>query len=185
VVLSAFLFINRLSKTVNVKTITKDFAEDEETLDYNAISTRDVPHGVEVFEVHGPLFFGMISSFTNAIHNLAKDPKVRIIRMRYVFSIDETAINALRQANSFCRKHQIVFILSGVHTQPLIALQRSGFLDEIGQDRIFGNIDDALNSARTILGLPTIPRPQPFIPSVEREKNLASMEQAKEQAKEQ
>jgi hypothetical protein len=35
---------------------------------------------------------------------------------------------------------------------------------------VHGNIDDALNRARTLLNLPHEPRPGPFVPSVSREK---------------
>jgi SulP family sulfate permease len=61
-------------------------------------------------------------------------------------------------------------ILSGVHTQPLIALERSGFLNTIGAGNIFGNIDDALDGARELLGLPKLGRSKDFTPNVAREK---------------
>jgi SulP family sulfate permease len=48
-------------------------------------------------------------------------------------------------------------------------MERSGFLEAIGDENIFGNIDDALNRAREILHLPPEPRPMPFIPTVQRE----------------
>jgi SulP family sulfate permease len=52
----------------------------------------------------------------------------------------------------------------------MIALGRSHLLDEIGEDAIFGNIDDALNRARTHLGLPEEPAPADVMPTVAREK---------------
>jgi SulP family sulfate permease len=42
--------------------------------------------------------------------------------------------------------------------------------DEIGEENIFGNIDDSLNRAREILGLLKAPCPVPFVPVVAREK---------------
>jgi len=62
-------------------------------------------------------------------------------------------------------------VLSGVHTQPLIALEQSGFLKVLGEENIYGNIDDALDRAREILGLPKLGRPKDFTPTVSREKN--------------
>jgi hypothetical protein len=38
-------------------------------------------------------------------------------------------------------------MLSDVHSQPLIALGRSGLLDEIGDRYLFGNVDEALEAA--------------------------------------
>jgi len=43
-------------------------------------------------------------------------------------------------------------ILSDVHAQPVVALERSGLYDELTEDNIHGNIDDALNRARKYLG---------------------------------
>lgn len=45
-------------------------------------------------------------------------------------------------------------LLSDVHAQPLIALERSELLDEIGAGFLCDNIDDALALARKHLGLP-------------------------------
>jgi SulP family sulfate permease len=41
-----------------------------------------------------------------------------------------------------------------VNSQPLVALQRSGLLDEIGEENLLGDIDEALTAARARLGLP-------------------------------
>jgi len=68
------------------------------------------------------------------------------------------------------RKTGTRLILSGVHAQPLFALQQYDLYDEIGEEHIFGNIDDALDHARELLGLPKVGRQQNFMPSVQREK---------------
>ena len=60
-------------------------------------------------------------------------------------------------------------LLSDVHAQPLVALGQSDMLDDIGDDHIFGNIDDALAQARVHLGLPVIPAPPFAKPTVARE----------------
>jgi len=61
-------------------------------------------------------------------------------------------------------------ILSGVHAQPIFALQQYGLEEEIGEENIFGNIDDALDRAREMLGMKKEVRTRSFVPSVEREK---------------
>jgi SulP family sulfate permease len=45
-------------------------------------------------------------------------------------------------------------LLSEVHAQPLVALERSGLLDEVGEEYVCKDIDDALDAARKHLGLP-------------------------------
>lgn len=50
-------------------------------------------------------------------------------------------------------------VLADVHSQPVVALERSGLLYEIGDENVTGNVDDALNRARIHLGLPVVPPP--------------------------
>jgi SulP family sulfate permease len=51
----------------------------------------------------------------------------------------------------------------------MFALVRSDMLAELGEENLFGNLDDALGRARKYLGLPAVPRPPGAIPTVARE----------------
>ncbi len=154
----------------DVQVVTREFNDEEESDDPNDIAKRDVPEGVEVYEVNGPFFFGAAYKFEEAMNYIEKAPKVRIIRMRNVPAMDSTGLNTLKKVNQDCQKRNITFLISDIHTQPLYALAQSRLFYEIGEENIFGNIDDALNRARTVLGLPAVARPTPFIPTVAREK---------------
>ncbi|MCX6178991.1 MAG: sulfate permease [Chlorobiales bacterium] len=168
--LSVVLFMQRMAQLSNVGVITKDLKDSDEEDDPNTIVTRKVPEGVEVFEFNGPFFFGAASKFREAMHIVEKAPKIRIIRMRNVLSIDATGLNLMRELFKDCQKADTKLILSGVHAQPLFALQQYGVYDDIGEENIFGNIDDALDHAREILGLQKLGRQPNFVPTVEREK---------------
>jgi len=169
VVLSVFLFMRKMAMITNVGVVTREFQDEEESDDPNAIDKRDVPDGVEVYEINGPFFFGAAYKFEEAMNLIEKAPKVRIIRMRNVPTIDSTGLNTLSRVHKDCRKHHIAFLISDIHTQPLYALAQSKLFYEIGEDNIFGNIDDALNRAREIVGLPKIERPVIATPTVARE----------------
>jgi SulP family sulfate permease len=90
--------------------------------------------------------------------------------MRDVPAIDSTGIHALGQLFKETKRHGTHLVLSGVHTQPLMALAQADFISMIGEENVHGNIDDALDRAREILGLPKLGRPADFIPVVAREK---------------
>ncbi|GEM_PF-5105891 len=60
-------------------------------------------------------------------------------------------------------------IFSGTHKQPLYAMTQAGIFDLFGEENIYGNIDDALDHAREVLGLPKEGRPKDFIPTVKRD----------------
>jgi SulP family sulfate permease len=170
-VLAAFLFMRRMAEATKVGFITRELRgeEDEETEDPNSLSYRKVPAGVEVFEINGPFFFGAADKFKNALGVISEPPEVLILRMRHALTLDATALQALESVHASARREGTVLILSGVHAQPLVVMERAGFLLALGMENIFGNIDDALNRAREILHLPPEPRPEPFIPSVQRE----------------
>lgn len=170
-ILAVILFMRRMAMVTNVGVITRELVDEEEAYDPNAISKREVPESVEVFEINGPFFFGAASTFKDAMHVLEEPPKVRIIRMRNVPAIDATGLHTLKEFYYDSKKQGTVIVLSGVHTQPLYAMTQAGLLDLYGEENVFGNIDDALDRAREILGLPKKGRPTDFVPYVQREIN--------------
>lgn len=170
--LAMFLFMRRMALVTNVGMITNELTDEEEKDDPNAVSKRQVPPKTEVYEINGPFFFGASYKFMEAMNDIGVKSKVRIIRMRNVLALDATGLHTLKEARKNFKNNGIAMILSDLHTQPLIAMERSGLLNEIGEDNVFGNIDDALNHARKLLGLPEVPRPATFVPTVAREKDI-------------
>jgi SulP family sulfate permease len=124
---------------------------------------------VEVFEINGPFFFGAAETFKETIGRVAKRPRVLIIRMRHVLALDSTGMHALADVVHRSRRDGTVVLLADVHMQPLVALTGSPTLDEIGRDNLFGNLDDALNRARELIGVPLEPPPPGTVPTVARE----------------
>ena len=170
-VLAVFLFMRSMAMVTNVGIITRELKDDdEEYFDANAITNKKVPDEVEVFEINGPFFFGAVSKFRDAMRFIESPPKVLIIRMRNVPAIDGTGIHALEEVYHESVKKGTQLVLSGVHTQPLMALEQSGFLNVIGEQNVLGNIDDSLDRAREILGLEKVGRPNDFEPTVKRDK---------------
>jgi SulP family sulfate permease len=170
-VLAAFLFMRRMAEVTNVSSVAREFDEggDDEEGDPNALRKREVPAGVEVYEINGPFFFGAAEKFKETITELRRPPKVLVIRMRNVPAIDSTGLNALRDVVGRFRRVGTRVILSDVHAQPMAALQRSALGDELPEEDLVGNIDDALNAARAHLGLAPAERPAFAVPTVARE----------------
>ncbi|KUO59632.1 sulfate permease [bacterium BRH_c32] len=168
-VLAVLLFMRRMSEVTNIGIITRELRDEEDTNDPNSIATREIPEGVEVFEINGPFFFGAASKFKDAMREVEKPPKIRIVRMRNVNVIDATGLHTFREFLDESKRDGTYIILSGVHAQPIFAFEQSGLIKIIGDENMFGNIDDALDKAREILNLPIKGRPEEFIPSVSRE----------------
>jgi len=170
-VLAAFLFMRRMAEVTNISVLTHEFTDpvDDFEHDPNAVRSRVIPEGVQVYEITGPFFFGAAEMFKDRVGRIAGKPKVLIIRLRHVPAIDSTGLHALRDLVHRSQKEGTLVILSDVHAQPVVALERSGLYDELGEENIHGNIDDALNRARQHLGLEPVQPPADATPTVARE----------------
>jgi SulP family sulfate permease len=175
-VLAAFLFMRRMAEVTNVSIVTRELAdgsENEEENDPNSVRKRDVPQGVEVFEISGPFFFGAAEQFKDTLGQIARKPSVLIIRLRDVPAIDSTGLHILQELARRCKQDGTLLLLSDVHAQPMFALVRSEMLAELGEANLFGNLDDALDHARRYLELPPVPHPEGAVPTVARETSPA------------
>jgi sulfate permease, SulP family len=168
-VLAAFLFMRRMAEVTNVSMVTRELADGDEEHDPNSVRRREIPPGVEVFEISGPFFFGAAEQFKDTLNQVARKPKVLIIRMRDVPAIDSTGLHALYELARACKRDGTLLLLSDVHAQPMFALVRSDKLAELGEENLFGNLDDALDRARQYLGLPPVAHPVEAVPTVARE----------------
>ena len=110
---------------------------------------RELPKSVRVYEINGPMFFGM----TDRISDISvKDfTKYLIIRMRGVTSLDATGMNALENLYDYCSENGVRLIFSHANEQPMKTMRRAGFVDLIGEEHFRPNIDDAIAHARALL----------------------------------
>jgi sulfate permease, SulP family len=160
-VLAAFLFMKRMAEVTNVRALRQEFDDegvDRYESDENGMRLRDIPAGVEVYEINGAFFFGAAETFRDTIAAIGGKPKVLIIRMRDVLLLDSTGMHALKDVVHRSRKAGTGVLLSDLHMQPLVALTGSAILEEIGQDNVCANLDDALARARVLLESPPTPR---------------------------
>lgn len=110
---------------------------------------RELPKSVRVYEINGPMFFGM----TDRISDISvKDfTKYLIIRMRGVPSLDATGMNALESLYDYCSENGVRLIFSHANEQPMKTMRRAGFVDLIGEEHFRPNIDDAIAHAHALL----------------------------------
>ncbi len=106
-----------------------------------------IPEGVLVYEIEGPLFFGTVGKFEIALEKANVNCKVLILRMRNTLYLDAGGIRAIEQCKNACERKGITIILSGIHTQPYLLLEKTGFADRLGRENIFDNINQALSRA--------------------------------------
>lgn len=158
-VLAAFLFMKRMADVSAIKGLRSSIEEGQELdtpdpKDPGRLAEKSVPPDVEVFEVNGPFFFGVVDKLHDTLHRLERPPRVFILRMRYVPHIDATGLHALDEFIGKCKRQGTILILGGVHAQPLFEMVRAGLDQKIGTENMFDNLDDALTRARQIVEAP-------------------------------
>lgn len=156
-VMAAFLFMKRMSSLSNVLSISFLFKEKIEEYpeknDPDAISKKEVPPHVDVYEINGPFFFGVADSLKDVLNNMERPPKVFILRMRKVPVIDASGLHALDEFFMKCQRQKTTLVLSGVKADVLKSLKKFGLAQHIGENNIHKHIDAALKHANELVKL--------------------------------
>lgn len=114
--LAAALFIRRMALLTQTDQIEID----------NHPTIHGLPAEVAVYDINGPLFFGVAEKALTALHLV--DPKVKtvIVDMHDVPSLDGTAIVALQSLITEMKSKGIGLILVGLRTRMIVKLRRAG-----------------------------------------------------------
>ncbi|MBQ6829800.1 MAG: sulfate permease [Clostridia bacterium] len=140
-VLALVLFLKRTSEETSV--FGWQYIDPE--TDAESIERCAVPKDVRVYEISGPLFFGVADKISDI--TLKDYTRCLILRMRSVPSLDATALGALETLAKTCEKRQVRLILSHVNTQPLEVMKKSGFYELVGEQNFCEHIHEALEKA--------------------------------------
>ena len=110
---------------------------------------RELPKSVRVYEINGPMFFGMTDRITDI--SVKEFTKYLIIRMRGVPSLDSSGMNALENLYDYCKENGVKLIFSHANEQPVKTMRRAGFVDLVGEEHFRPNIDDTITHARELI----------------------------------
>jgi len=137
-ILAALLFIKRMSKETAV--VSQPASND--------LAKLEIPAGVRVYEISGPLFFGVADKVLDI--DVEEETDVLILRMRSVSAIDATAMGSLDALLDTCKKRNVRLVLSHIAPQPLKAMKKSGFYDAVGEENFCDSIENAIAHAKAI-----------------------------------
>lgn len=151
VVLAAFLFMTRMAEVTQVRAVT-GLLDENEPPDPEREALQEKPHDVEVYEINGPFFFGAAHKFSATLRGIQRRPKVLVIRMRHVLALDATGLRAFDELVHSSERSGMHVVLSGLHAQPLVILDRAGLLDRIGRENLVADLSAAFRRGRMLLG---------------------------------
>ena len=150
-VLAAILFIKRSSETTQIMAV--DETTETEGSQHSLVG-KEVPQGVMIYRMMGAFFFGAVDKLESVLKREKQEPEVLILRMRKVVAMDATGLNALEDLYEKLHRKGKHLVLSAPHTNPLMVMEKAGFIERLGRENVCPNIDAALARSRQILGLP-------------------------------
>ncbi|MCB2108483.1 MAG: STAS domain-containing protein [Rhodobacteraceae bacterium] len=155
VVLASFLFMHRMAEVAGARlgaTGLLDDDEDDDTAPAIEDPTQrvDLPPGVDVFQMRGPLFFGVTHRLAEVLGRTDTPPRVFIIRMRRVPLVDSSGASALGDLINRYAKHGSTVILSGVQNQPRQVLTSMGIKDGVAGVQFARDYAESLEISRRI-----------------------------------
>lgn len=151
VVLAALLFMKRMADVTHIKSITDELEDKPEPKDALSISKKNRIKDIQVYEINGPFFFGAASKFIEVMDEVQKPPKILILRMKHVPTLDATGYTALYSLYKKCKRNHSRLLISNVQPQPLKTLQNYGFIERIGEDSLCRNVREATQKASSLL----------------------------------
>jgi len=152
ILLAAFVFLQKMSKETQVNLITSNL-QDEDEFESRDISKIQIPPGVEVFEVYGSLFFGAVAQFRESIRVVGKKPKVIILRMRNVGTIDASGVHILEELVEEGRREGYILVLSAVSRSVYRVMRKSGLVETVGRGNFAGDIFRAIEISKQHLSV--------------------------------
>jgi sulfate permease, SulP family len=123
VVLAALMFMHRMADVSAIRN-RAPLDDDDEDVDFSdtaALRLR-LPDGVDVFELRGPLFFGVTDHLIDLLQRTGPQPKAYVLNMRDVPLVDGTGANALRDFADRCKRRGIAVIVAALRPAVLKTL---------------------------------------------------------------
>ena len=138
-VLAAFLFMRQMADLTQVRNLTHE--NDKELLD-----GLKIPNDVEIYAINGSFFFGAANKIMEIEGSFFKKPNYLILEMSGVLHLDTSGLRVLEHIHHQCADRKIRLILSGIHAQPLMVLQKAGKYEEFGADNFKSNLKESLDN---------------------------------------
>lgn len=149
VVLSSFLFMKRMSESLEVQAYSPDNDSSAEQLFEEELG--EIPQGVVLFEINGPLFFGAAQQFQDSLTNTHSKPRALVLRMRNVPFIDGTGMQRLKEVVKNCQQNRIAIVLSGVRPAVEEEFERHKLYEMLERSLVCANIGEAMIRVRELL----------------------------------
>ena len=145
VIIAILHFIRSMAASVEVEQMTHEQIHKE--LELQKIPY--LPKGVLVYVIDGP-FFGAVEKFQRTLAETHTDPKILILRMRWVPFIDISGLQILEEVVSDLHKRKVRVMMSGVNSDVAKKLRAVGLTENIGKENFFKEFSEAVAACHEV-----------------------------------
>lgn len=142
VIIAILHFIRRMASSVEVQQMT----DNDLATELAKRNIENLPQGVLVYAVDGPFFFAAAEEFQHSLAVTHTDPKVLIIRLRWVPFMDSTGLQTLEEIIKDLHQRKVQVILSGANYRVEVKLRRGGIINLIGETNFYREFSDAITA---------------------------------------
>jgi SulP family sulfate permease len=121
VTVASLVFMERMSRSVEISRGFQTVSDQEEE---GSDQRTTLPQDVEVFAILGPLFYAIAGELPDVLKRIGKQPKVLILRMRFVPYLDASGAAALDSIVKESKTLKSQLIISGLQQQPAEMLMK-------------------------------------------------------------
>lgn len=112
---------------------------------------KDIHHHIYIERLDGPIFFGSITGFQRVMHDIPKDAKIVIIRMRRVPFMDQSGVYAMETAIKDLQTQGVKVLMTIIQPQPRYMLENHRIIPMlIPQENTFETFEDCTNYLKTL-----------------------------------
>lgn len=146
VLLATLQFLRRMANSVAIEPMIDEDIEHERRHSFRNGGRREVPAGVLVYSVTGPIFFAAVEAFERTLAFTHNDPEVLIIRLLRVPFMDISGLHVLKEIIEDIESRKVRVVLCEANIRVKTKLIRAGIIGENGADgRYFGSLTEALD----------------------------------------
>jgi SulP family sulfate permease len=150
-ILATLVFIRSMSINTNISMISSD---DDASSDTNFDTTQTlqtvIPKGAVLYEINGPLFFGAVYKFREALEEIGEPPKVLIVQMQNVPLIDSTGTHLLEETFRAMSAQGTTFVVCCLRPAVKNVFHRAGLLDYLQAENVCETLACAITRSRAI-----------------------------------
>jgi len=151
-IMAVVLFLRQMESVSHIRLVTPE--SEPEGTGTHSMRGKDIPEGVVLYRIEGPLFFAAAENLEQALRGSGGTPKAVIFRMRNVPAMDASGLHAFRVAIEKLHRDGAKIFLTAVQPQPMKVMFESGLVSWLGERKFCADLDEALATVRQVLAEP-------------------------------